>query len=128
MSQNPPWFDELTQGLFTLARERREAREAGVEPPLGGDESFVRALTARWQFLDSLNRLETSPGMSAGEVQQVAAGILGFGTEETDAGRSMRPARVPGVVSLTGGRPCCFRGAAARQRYDHPTGSARLLP
>ncbi len=81
MPRNPPWFDELTQGLFMLARERREAREAGVEPPTGGDESFVRALTARWQFLDSLNRLATSPGMSADEVQQVAAGILALAPE-----------------------------------------------
>lgn len=81
MSQNPPWFDELTQGLSTLARERREAREAGMEPPPGGDESFVRALAARWQFLDSMDRLATSPGMSTDEVQQVAAGILALGTE-----------------------------------------------
>jgi hypothetical protein len=39
------------------------------------------AWDARARFLDSLNRLETSSGMSAGEVQQVAAGILALAPE-----------------------------------------------
>lgn len=39
------------------------------------------ALDARARFLDSMDRLATSPGVSTDEVQQVAAGILALGTE-----------------------------------------------
>lgn len=72
MTPNPPWFDalwELPPGANRLAAVA----------------AFVAAESARQQFAASMERLETSVGASAADVEQLADGVLGLADDPITA-------------------------------------------
>lgn len=67
-------------GFWDLVHQSREAQERGDEGGFDGI-GYARAMMARERFLDATDRLAFAPGLSADELENVAAGILSLANE-----------------------------------------------